>query len=208
MTAAELVALAESYLMGAIPTSYIAGKLFRGIDLRQHGSKNLGATNVYRILGWRYAIPVGLFDMAKGAVPVLVLGPAASAAGWFPLLCGVLAVVGHVFSVFVGFKGGKGVATSAGVVLGLAPLAVAGSLALWVATVWLSGYVSLGSVIAAGVFPGLVWLLYPARRESIWLYMVLAAVIIWMHRANLRRLRAGTENRFGRHARPGGAGAA
>ncbi len=201
MTAAELAALAASYFLGAIPTSYLAGRVFKGIDLRQHGSKNLGATNVYRLMGWRYAIPVGIFDVAKGAVPVLILGPAASALPWFPLVCGVLAVVGHVFSVFVGFKGGKGVATSAGVVLGLAPMAVGLCLVVWAVIVWASGYVSLGSVVAAGIFPALVWLFYPARRDGIWLYLVLAAVIIWMHRANLRRLAAGTENRFGRHAK-------
>lgn len=201
MTGAELAALAASYLMGAFPTSYLAGRLFQGIDLRQHGSKNLGATNVYRIMGWRYAIPVGLVDVAKGAVPVLLIGPAVSASPWFPLVCGVVAVLGHVFSVFVGFKGGKGVATSAGVVLGLAPLAVGLCLAIWALVVWLSGYVSLGSVLATGAFPALVWVLYPARRDGIWLYIGLAAVIIWMHRANLRRLASGTENRFGRHAK-------
>jgi glycerol-3-phosphate acyltransferase PlsY len=201
MTAASAAALVASYLLGAIPTSYLAGRVFKGIDLREHGSKNLGATNVYRIMGWRYAIPVGLFDVAKGAVPVLLIGPWASALDWFPLVCGVMAVVGHVFSVFVGFKGGKGVATSAGVVLGLAPLAVGICLVVWGVIVWLSGYVSLGSVVAAGIFPALVWFLYPARRESIWLYALLALVIIWMHRANLRRLAAGTENRFGRHAK-------
>lgn len=201
MTGGQLAALAASYLLGAFPTSYLAGRLFRGIDLRQHGSKNLGATNVYRIMGWRYAIPVGLVDVAKGAVPVLLLGPAVSVAPWFPMVCGVVAVLGHVFSVFVGFKGGKGVATSAGVVLGLAPLAVGICLALWALVVWLSGYVSLGSVVATGVFPALVWFLYPARRDGIWLFVALAAVIIWMHRANLRRLAAGTENRFGRRAK-------
>lgn len=201
MTAAEGIALALSYLLGAIPTSYLAGRLFRGIDLRQHGSKNLGATNVYRSMGWRYAIPVGLFDVMKGAVPVLVLGPAVSGSAWFPLLCGISAVLGHVFSVFVGFKGGKGVATSAGVVLGLAPMAVGFCLVAWALIVWASGYVSLGSVVAAALFPGLVWVLYPDRRDAIWLYALLAAVIIWMHRANIGRLRAGTENRFGKHAK-------
>jgi len=201
VTAAQIAALVASYLMGAIPTSFLVGKAFKRIDLREHGSKNLGATNVYRIMGWRYAIPVGIFDVAKGAVPVLIIGPAASTLGWFPLVCGVLAVIGHVFSVFVGFKGGKGVATSAGVVLGMAPMAVGVCLVLWAVIVWASGYVSLGSVIAVGVFPALVWALYPARRESIWLYIALAAVIIWMHRGNLKRLAAGTENRFGRHAK-------
>ena len=200
MTMAEVAALAGSYLLGSIPTSYLAGRLFKGLDLREHGSKNLGATNVYRIMGWRFAIPVGMFDVAKGAVPVLLFGPAAGGAPWFPLLCGVLAVVGHVFSVFVGFKGGKGVATSAGVVLGLAPMAVGICLLVWAAIVWLSGYVSLGSVVATGVFPALVWLLYPARRGAIGVYVLLAAVIIWMHRSNIRRLMAGTENRFGRRA--------
>jgi len=204
MTSGQVVALVASYLLGAIPTSYLAGRIFKGIDLREHGSKNLGATNVYRIMGWRYAIPVGIFDVAKGAVPVLIIGPAVSTVGWFPLVCGVMAVVGHVFSVFVGFKGGKGVATSAGVVLGLAPMAVGICLVLWALIVWVSGYVSLGSVIATGVFPLLVWLLYPARRESIWLYVLLAAVIVWMHRSNIRRLMAGTENRFGRHAKGSG----
>lgn len=203
MTALEAGALALSYLMGAFPTSYLAGRLFRGIDLREHGSKNLGATNVYRTLGWRFAVPVALVDIAKGAVPVLVVGPAASGAPWFPLACGALAVVGHVFSVFVGFRGGKGVATSAGVVLGLAPAAVGVCLVLWAILVRTTGYVSLGSIVAVAVFPALVWLFYPLHRPSIWLYILLAVVIIWLHRSNIRRLLAGTESRFGRRANAG-----
>jgi glycerol-3-phosphate acyltransferase PlsY len=205
VTAAEAVVLGLSYLVGAVPTSYLAGKWFRGIDLREHGSKNLGATNVFRIMGWKFAVPVALIDMAKGAVPVLVLAPAVSTSALFPLFCGVLAVVGHVFSVFVGFKGGKGVATSAGVVLGMAPLAVGICLLAWALLVWLSGYVSLGSIVAAGLFPGAVWILYPERRPTIWIFVALAAVIIWMHRANIGRLVAGTENRFGRGDRTKGA---
>jgi glycerol-3-phosphate acyltransferase PlsY len=197
VNAGHVAALAGSYLLGAIPTSYLAGKLGRGIDLREHGSRNLGATNVYRILGWKYAVPVGLIDIAKGAIPVLLLGPAVAEGEIFPLLCGIAAVVGHVFSVFVRFRGGKGVATSAGVVLGMAPLAVGVALVIWALLVWLTGYVSLGSIVAAAVFPVLVHVLYPARREHLWVYVALAAVIIWMHRANLRRLLAGTENRFG-----------
>ncbi|HEU5359089.1 MAG TPA: glycerol-3-phosphate acyltransferase, partial [Gemmatimonadales bacterium] len=102
-----VVALLASYLVGAIPTSYLVGRVFRGIDLREHGSRNLGATNLYRVLGWRFAVPVGLFDVAKGAAPVLVFGPLGPAATLFPLACGLTAVLGHVFSVFVGFKGGK-----------------------------------------------------------------------------------------------------
>jgi acyl phosphate:glycerol-3-phosphate acyltransferase len=149
-------------------------------------------------------VPVALFDIAKGAVPVMLIGPAVAEGGLFPLLCGILAVVGHVFSVFVKFQGGKGVATSAGVVLGMAPLAVGLALLTWALLVWLTGYVSLGSIVAAAVFPVLVHVLYPGRREHLWVYVALAAVIIWMHRANIRRLLAGTENRFGtrRHSPP------
>lgn len=198
-----VVWLAVSYLVGAIPTSYLAGRLFRGIDLRQHGSKNLGATNLYRTLGWRYAIPVGLFDIAKGAIPVLVFAPRVSESQLFALGCGVAAVVGHVFSVFVGFRGGKGVATAAGVMLGLTPAALGVSLLVWVVLVYATGYVSLGSIAAAAVFPLAVFLIeHPDRPEILWIDVALAAGIIWLHRANIKRLLQGTEHRFGRRAAP------
>lgn len=189
--------LVASYLVGAIPTSYWVARVAKGIDLRTVGSGNLGATNVYRTLGWRYAIPVALVDIAKGVVPVLVFGPRASAGLWIPLLLGLAAVVGHVFSPFVGFKGGKGVATAAGVVLGIAPLATLVSLATWVAVVRLTGYVSLGSILAALVLPPATWLLDPAARPVVGLFAGLALFIVAMHRKNIERLRAGTENRFG-----------
>jgi glycerol-3-phosphate acyltransferase PlsY len=195
--------LAASYLVGAIPTSYLAGRLFRGIDLREHGSKNLGATNLYRTLGWRYAVPVGLFDIAKGLIPVLVFAPRASDSQLFALACGVAAVVGHVFSVFVGFRGGKGVATAAGVMLGLTPAALGVSLLVWVVLVYATGYVSLGSIAAAAVFPLAVFLIeHPDRPEILWIDVALAAGIIWLHRANIKRLLQGTEHRFGRRAAP------
>ena len=195
--------LVASYLLGAIPTSYLAGRLFRGIDLREHGSRNLGATNLYRVLGWRYAIPVGLLDAAKGLVPVLVFAPRVSPSDLFALVCGLTAVLGHVFSVFVRFKGGKGVATAAGVMLGLAPVALAVATTVWVALVFLTGYVSLGSIAAAAVFP-LAVLLFdpPAEPGMLWLDVAVAAAIIWLHRGNIRRLLKGTENRFGRRAAP------
>ena len=195
---AALPWLLASYLVGAIPTSYLVGRLFKGIDLREHGSRNLGATNLYRVLGWRYAVPVGLFDAAKGAIPVLLFAPQVSASELFALLCGVTAVLGHVFSVFVRFRGGKGVATAAGVMLALAPAALGIALLVWLALVGLTGYVSLGS-IAAAVFPLAVLLLErPSRAEILWIDVALAAGIIWLHRANIRRLLNGTENRFGR----------
>lgn len=193
--------LLASYLLGAIPTSYLAGRLFRGIDLREHGSRNLGATNLYRVLGWRYAIPVGLLDAAKGLVPVLVFAPRVSSSELFALVCGLTAVLGHVFSVFVGFKGGKGVATAAGVMLGLTPVALGVAAAVWVALVFLTGYVSLGSIAAAAVFPIAVFVLEPpARPEMLWLDIAVAAAIVWLHRGNIQRLLKGTENRFGRRA--------
>jgi acyl phosphate:glycerol-3-phosphate acyltransferase len=195
--------LFASYLLGAVPTSYLAGRLLRGIDLREHGSKNLGATNLYRVLGWRVAVPVGLFDMAKGLVPVLLFAPRVSTSQIFALVCGLTAMVGHVFSVFVGFKGGKGVATAAGVMLGLTPAALLIALVVWIAVVALTGYVSLGSIVAAAVFPVVVRLVDPPEQpEILWLDIAAAAGIIWLHRANIARLIRGTENRFGRRAAP------
>ena len=198
---AALPWLIASYLLGAVPTSYLAGRLFRGIDLREHGSRNLGATNLYRVLGWRYAVPVGLLDAAKGLVPVLVFAPRVSSSELFALICGLAAVAGHVFSVFVGFKGGKGVATAAGVMLGLTPAALGVAVLVWVALVYLTGYVSVGSIAAAAIFPLAVFILEPPDQPAmLWLDIAVAAAIVWLHRANIQRLLKGTENRFGRHA--------
>ncbi|HZI73049.1 MAG TPA: glycerol-3-phosphate acyltransferase, partial [Gemmatimonadales bacterium] len=116
--------LVASYLLGAVPTSHLVSRSIAHIDLRQHGSGNLGATNLYRVLGWKYAVPVALFDMAKGAIPVIVFARQVSRSELFAISCGIAAILGHVFSVFVRFKGGKGVATAAGVMLGLTPVAL------------------------------------------------------------------------------------
>jgi acyl phosphate:glycerol-3-phosphate acyltransferase len=196
------LALLASYLLGAVPTSHLVSRLFAKIDLREHGSGNLGATNLYRVLGWKYAIPVALFDIAKGAIPVLVFAPRVSGSELFALACGVAAILGHVFSVFVGFKGGKGVATAAGVMLGLTPLALAIAAAVWAVLVLLTGYVSLGSIAAAAVLPVAVYLLErPTRAELLWIDVAVAAGVIFLHRRNIQRLFRGTENRFGRRAR-------
>ncbi len=192
--------LGASYLLGAIPTSYLVARLAKGIDLRQVGSGNLGSTNLYRTLGWRYAIPVALVDIAKGAVPVLLFAPYAGGTLGIALLLGFAAIIGHVFSVFVRFKGGKGVATAAGVVLGLAPLPTLVAVAVWALLVRISGYVSLGSIVAAVILPIAVWVLNPELRSAIWLFVALGAFVVVTHRANIKRLLSGTENRFGKRA--------
>jgi len=193
-----------SYLVGAIPTSWLTVKLVRGEDLRRFGSGNLGATNLYRVLGLRYAVPVAIFDVLKGVVPVVVFGPRAGNGPLLPLLLGLTAVAGHVFSVFVKFRGGKGVATGAGVVLGLAPWAFLAVLGVWLLVVKATGYVSLGSVVGALLLPAAVWVLHPERRDLVGPLLALAIVIVVLHRANLRRLLAGTEHRFGRRGTAGG----
>jgi len=192
-----------SYLLGAIPTSYLVVRLVKGQDLRRLGSGNLGATNLYRTLGWRYAIPVGLFDLLKGMVPVVVFGPRAGGEPLVPLLLGLAALLGHVFSVFVRFRGGKGVATGAGIVLGLAPWAFLAAFAVWAVVVAATGYVSLGSMLAAILLPPAVYFLHPERRDLVWLFALIAALIVFFHRANIKRLAAGTEHRFGRRAPAG-----
>lgn len=205
MTLELLPWLLGSYLLGAVPTSYLVARWGAGIDLRQVGSRNLGATNLFRVLGWRYAVPVGVFDALKGTLPVLLFAPWAGAGPWGTILLGLAAVVGHVFSIFVGFRGGKGVATSAGVVLGLAPLAFLAAGLVWMIVVRMTGYVSAASMTGAVVFPLAVGLLYSGRKEVLWFGVGLALFIVFLHRANIRRLLSGTESRFGGRS-PRGAG--
>lgn len=189
-----------SYLLGSLPTSWIVVKLVKGQDLRRLGSGNLGATNLYRQLGWRWAVPAALIDVAKGTIPVLVFGPRAGGGDLMALALGVTAVLGHVFSLFVNFRGGKGVATGGGVLLGLAPWAAVVAIAAWAIVVKLSGYVSLGSIVAAAVLVPALWLLYPDKPDLLLPFGLLAAMIIVLHRANIQRLLKGTEHRFGRAA--------
>jgi glycerol-3-phosphate acyltransferase PlsY len=201
-----VLATLAAYLLGATPTSYLAGRLGRGIDLRQHGSKNLGATNVYRMLGWKYAIPVALFDIAKGAIPVLFftgLGGGAERP-WLPVALGGAAVLGHMFSPYVSFRGGKGVATAAGMFLALAPFAVLLAIPVWVICLWLTGYVSLSSIIAVTTVPPWVALLQPNSPHVFWASVALVVLIVLAHRRNITRLVAGTENRFRTRRGPSG----
>ncbi len=188
--------MGAAYLLGSVPVAYLAGRLGAGIDLREHGSKNVGATNVQRVLGWKFSIPVGVLDIAKGVVATSVLGTRAGSAPWMQIAIGSAAVIGHVFSVFLGFRGGKGVATAAGVVLVLAPGALGISALIWLATVAVTGYVSLASILAAAAFPVATWITLPKNYYTIGVGVVLATFILLTHRVNIQRLRAGTENRF------------
>jgi glycerol-3-phosphate acyltransferase PlsY len=193
--------LVASYFLGAFPTSYLLSRVFAGIDLRRQGSGNLGATNLYRVLGWKYAIPAALVDIAKGFIPVVVFAPRESPSQMFALACGVAAIVGHVFSVFVRFKGGKGVATAAGVMLGLTPLALGVAALVWALVVRITGYVSLGSISAAAVLPVAVYALENVGSPMLlWIATAIAAGVIVLHRRNIDRLLKGTESRFGRRA--------
>jgi glycerol-3-phosphate acyltransferase PlsY len=195
-----LVALGVAYLVGSIPSAYLAGRMARGVDLREHGSGNLGATNVLRVLGWKVALPVFLFDILKGALPVLLLPRwtvTADPEEW-AIACGVAAIAGHVRPIFLlGKGGGKGVATAAGVFLALAPWATLAALVVFIAVLLLWGYVSLGSLSAAVVLPLAVLLLDGWRSPVLLVASLVAAFVFWTHRANIGRLRRGEEHRFG-----------
>lgn len=202
--------LVLAYVAGSIPAAYIAGKVTRGIDLRQHGSGNLGATNVYRVLGAKVAVVVLLFDAAKGAVPVL----------WFPRLVaprvpdpdtltlwaigfGIAAIVGHVRPVFLLWKGGgKGVATASGVFGALAPAAIGITLLVWLTVLIVGGYMSLASLAGAAVLPVAIAMMGGLRSPLFAVSVAVAAFVFWTHRANIGRLRRGEEPRFGRKTPP------
>jgi glycerol-3-phosphate acyltransferase PlsY len=189
------ILIIAAYFTGAIPTSFIVARI-KGIDLRQHGSGNLGATNAFRVLGWRAAVPVFIVDILKGWFPTFFF-PLwdGSPNELLALAYGAAAIVGHVFSIYVKFKGGKGVATSSGVLLALAPVAVLVGLLVWSALVFTTGFVSLASIAAAAILP-LVIFLVNGIGAVFWLSIGLAAFVIFAHRANIKRLARGEEHSF------------
>jgi glycerol-3-phosphate acyltransferase PlsY len=198
------IALALAYISGSIPFALLAGKA-NSIDLRKQGSGNLGATNVFRTLGWKIGVAVFLADAAKGALPVLLLPPRIDSPRdpvLWAIATGVAAIAGHVRPVFLKFgKGGKGVATAAGVFLALAPVPMLVTFAVFVAVVLASGYVSLGSLVSAVLLPVLLAVTMGARSTLFVVSTIIAAFVFWTHRANIGRLRRGEENRFGRRGR-------
>jgi glycerol-3-phosphate acyltransferase PlsY len=200
-----LVWVAVAYLLGSIPAALLAGKWIRGIDLRQYGSGNLGATNVYRVLGMQAAFVVFTFDLMKGSLPVLFFPRWTTGAWWpyWPMLYGVAAIAGHVRPLYLGGKGGgKGVATATGVFLALAPVPVLFGAVQWVTICWLTRYVSLASVFAACALPFSVAIWYGTNSPLVPGAVIVALFVLWTHRANLKRLREGAEPHIGGRLAP------
>ena len=188
-----VIAVAVGYLLGSLPFGYWAGRL-RGIDLRLAGSGNTGATNVMRVLGLKVGVPVMALDIGKGAAAV-VIARAVSTDDIVPVLAAAAAVTGHMYPLFLGFRGGKGVATGAGTMIALVPWIGIAAFVLWLAVSLATRYVSIGSVVTAVAYPAAT--IASGQPWAVCAYTIGAgAWVIWRHRANIARLRAGTENRI------------
>lgn len=204
----------SSYLIGSLPTAVIVSKVFFGFDIRNEGSGNMGSTNAFRILGWKWGVIVQLIDITKGIIVVIFIANHFGAdlvgkLSWISdikilqIIAGISAVAGHIWSLFVNFRGGKGVNTAAGMLLGLAPIDFGIAFGLFTIAVIFSGYISLGSIVAAVSIPSSLLFRTSVLGETIpgyetMLYFALALMIlvIYTHRANIKRLLNGKENRF------------
>jgi glycerol-3-phosphate acyltransferase PlsY len=195
-----LVLVLLAYVIGATPTSFWVGRVFFGVDLRTMGSGNLGATNTFRNLGWKAALPVALADVCKGWFPVWFFPQRDHSALWeWTLAYAAAAILGHVFSFWVRFKGGKGIATSAGAFLGLSPWGVLVALFVWIGVTFSTRIVSAGSLAAAVALPlALLFVPHKGGNSLVLFTVALAVFVFWAHRSNLRRLLKGEENRFGK----------
>jgi len=204
-----LFAALGAYVIGATPFGYLAGKL-RGVDIRQHGSGNIGATNVFRVLGRKVGIPVFIFDIVKGWLPVMVARWMVEArdipSDWPTIAAGVGAVLGHNFTFWLGFRGGKGIATSAGILLALLPIPLAAAMTTWLLLFFTTRYVAIGSIGAAIMVPLATIILYVWRGDPgpplVGFSLLLGLLAIWRHRSNIRRLLNGTESRFTKKVPP------
>jgi acyl phosphate:glycerol-3-phosphate acyltransferase len=202
-----ILVLLAAYLAGSCPTSLLVSRRVKGIDIREYGSGNAGATNVLRSVGWKAALFVAAVDVGKGALAAGVLplllpkdGPLDRLA--VGSLAGACAVVGHVFPVFAGFRGGKGVGTAAGMMAVLHPLSLLACVPVFAGVVLLTRMVSLASMLGALAFPLSLWALrgndwVEANPVAFWTTVGIAAFIVFTHRSNVRRILSGTENRFG-----------
>lgn len=196
------------YVLGSIPTGVWSGKIFKGLDLREHGSKSMGATNVFRVLGWQLAIATLIIDIAKGFFAAFIaskinLGDTVLSSYQLALIAGLAAVIGHLYPLFAGFKGGKGIATGAGMLLYLAPLELGFAVLVFILTVLISRYVSLGSLLAAAFFAISIilerfYLRYPYGNAMVAFAVLMLIIVIYTHRSNIKRLLTGSESKFGR----------
>jgi acyl phosphate:glycerol-3-phosphate acyltransferase len=201
---APIVTVLLAYLVGSIPTAVWVGRAWFGLDVREHGSKNAGATNTFRVLGKKPGVFVLLIDVLKGVIavvlPILIWNEGALVYGFtsdrLQILAAIGAVLGHIFPLFAGFRGGKGVATSLGVMIGILPLSAAVCLGIFIVIFILSKYVSLGAICAACCFPFSVLFLEPQREEMFYFSVVLSLAVIWAHKKNIRRLLKGEENKM------------
>lgn len=203
MNVSDPAAILAAYLLGAVPFGLLIGRM-KGVDIRDHGSGNIGATNVVRVLGKPLGLTTFFLDVLKGFIPAFFFPGLAD--HWMPIaldyvtlsiLCGAAAILGHNFPVFLNFKGGKGVATSLGVLFGIAWLSAVAGLALWIIAFLVTRYVSLASILAAVTVIVSAWIFY--RDEGLLrpaVLTVLASLVILRHRANIARLLNGTESRF------------
>lgn len=210
------IVIVLSYIVGSIPTSIIASKLARGFDIRQHGSGNAGGTNVLRVLGWKIGLAVILFDLFKGVVATIFVArlfwdPSLPFQNRTPfedftivqIICGIAAILGHIWTLFAGFKGGKGVATGAGMLLALAPVEFAVAVLIFAAVFSSSRYVSLGSIAGAIAFPLTMFFRENVFNVDIQSYHTLiffaigtSLLLIYTHRENIKRLIRGTESKL------------
>lgn len=192
----RIAALLIAYLLGAVPFGLILVRLRTGRDVRQAGSGNIGATNVLRTTGRFWGVATLLLDAAKGAAAVLIAGALTGGDGNTVFFAGLAAVLGHIFPVYLRFRGGKGVATCLGVFLVLSPLALLPTVAVFVTVALVSRTVSLGSISAALAFPLAVWWLDPVTVSQLAAVLGCSAAVVWSHRSNIARILQGRENRL------------
>lgn len=199
----SLLAFVLAYLIGSIPSAVWAGKLFHGIDVREHGSGNAGATNTVRVLGWKTGIPVLIFDIFKGWLATslprfLDAAPDGSEQMMvLQIVCGMAAILGHVFPLFAGFRGGKGVATTFGVLLALQPWLTLACAGIFLAVLLISGYVSLASMISVIMFPVLLLTVFDTPSILFKIFAILVAIaVVATHSKNISRLIRGEEKKF------------
>lgn len=195
-----ILILIGAYFLGSLPFGLWVGKIWAGVDVREHGSGNIGVSNVLRTIGTGAAIVVLFFDAGKGLVPVLIARQVLTNNETLWFVAGIVAIVGHTWPIFLNFKGGRGVATACGVLLGLSWQVLVILLSIWLATLVISRYISLASILAAVALP-ISMFIFRFPLNSILLALLLSVLVIYRHRPNIQRLLAGTEYQIGERAR-------